>query len=159
MLAPITPGDTTQWAVQEWVWEQAQFLPSPMHTLVLAYLASKSFYEEDNPEGGEVGQVMRQYSYAETMLEATGIKSRTTLRNVLNDLQDMAYIQRGERKKGRLYGQQPHLIYVLWEHDELRQEIRDGKPLPVALMDRPTRPKRASKPDLRVVEMPVSINS
>lgn len=160
MVAPIVPGDTNQWDVMQWVNEQGQYMPTPTHQLMLFYLASNAFYEADNPEGGEVGQVLRSKSYVEAMMEGTGIKARQTIRNVLNGLQDMAYIQREDRRDPGLYGQQPQLIYVLWDLQALQEDIRTGKrTLPPALKVRPTRAPRKPRKLAEVVELPVSINS
>jgi hypothetical protein len=159
MVSPIAPGNTNQWDVMNWVWDQGPYLPSAKHVAVLAYLASKAFYEENNPEGAEIGQVMRKYSYVEEIMAATGIRSRTTIRLVLNELQDMAYIQREERPE-KVYGQKPHVIYVLWDLEDLRAGMRAGKKtLPNALKVRPTAPPRRPRPTLEVVQLPVDINS
>lgn len=160
MVAPIAWGDTNQWSVMEWVWSQGKHLPSGSHTAVLAYLASKAFYTTKNPENGDIGQVMRASSYAEVIMEATGIRSRSTLRKILNDLQDMAFIQREEREGEKVYGQKPHMMYVLWEMEDLRAQIRDGKKaLPPPLRLRPTASPRKPRALAEVVEIPVSINS
>jgi hypothetical protein len=159
MLARIGVGDTTQWTVMEWVWEQAEHLPSANHVLVLSYLASKAFYTSANPEKGEVGQVMRACSYTSAIMKATGIKTRNTVRAMLNDLQDRGYIQREERHDKGLYGQQPHRIYVLWEYDEMREDIRAGKPLPMFLRMRPEAPARKPAVMAEVIPISLGINS
>lgn len=144
-IASIGDGDTNQWNVLEWAFQQAQYLTPTQHH-VLLYLVCHAFYAADNPEGGEVGQVMRQASYVESMTAGTGLK-RMAIRNALTALQTSGYVQREVRKDKAVYGQQPHMIYVLWEADELREGLRNGsRRLPKELLSIPTRPAAKTTP-------------
>lgn len=152
MVAAIAAGNTSHWRVTQWVYGQGRF-NDVYEQAVLAYLAAHAFYREPNPEGGEVGQVLYQASYFESIMTGTGIKSRKAVRSALNRLQDKAYIQRETR--GPIGANEPHRIYVLWAEDALREEMRDGrKRLPPPLLDRPQASPRqpAPKPQLRVLQ-------
>lgn len=142
MVTPIASGDTNQWDVMEWAWAQGEHMPSPGHAVVLVYLASHAFYSRRNAERARVGQVLRQASYFESVMTATGIASKTTVRNILNDLGDLGYVVRSDRP-GR--GPQPHRMVVCWdaESDEMRRQCRAGeRDLPTAFLTRPTRPRK-----------------
>lgn len=153
MVARIAEGDTTQWEVTEWVWEQAQYMKPTEHH-VLLYLCAHAFYQSDNPEKGEVGQVLRKASYVESMVRGTGLHPNT-IRRALVTLQRAAYIQRGERNDPNLYGQQPHVIYIIWEADDLREKLRMGTRVPPEeFLLIPTRPpkKEPVRPVLTVIQ-------
>jgi hypothetical protein len=113
------------------------------------YLSLNAFYSSDNPEEGEVGQVLKAASRSSAISQGTGIKSRETIRKVLNDLQENAYLYRQERTVRGATGAQPHLIYVLWDGrwDRLRDDVRNGrKQVPPKFLDRPAaRVRKAPK--------------
>jgi glutathione S-transferase len=153
MVSPIAPGNTTQRDALRWAFEQAQHLTATQHH-VLLYLVSHAFYQEDNPEHAEVGQVLRQASYVDQIIACTGL-SRPTIRRVLVDLQMAGYVQRLLRDDPDIYGQQPHVIHVLWEAEGLREGLRNGtRRLPDELMAVPSRPskKEAPTPVLSIVK-------
>lgn len=141
MVAQVARGDTTQWEVMAWALEQAQYMTPTQHH-VLLYLSISSFYRSDNPENGEVGQVMRQSSYVSSISHGTGLK-RDAIRQALVGLQVKGYLQREVRQDRGIHGQQPHLMYILWEKeaDDHRKGMRDGtKKLPPELLAVPTKP-------------------
>jgi len=146
----MQPGNTTQWEAFEWAFQQAKHLSAPEHH-VLLYLVGHSFYSKNNPEQAEVGQVLYQASYLDRIVEGTGL-GIATVRRALVSLQMKGYIQR-EARAG--HGSHvPHTIYVLWEHDDLREGLRDGsRRLPEELMSIPARPKREApkRPVLRLI--------
>lgn len=155
MVAPIADDTTiTQWEAMQWVLAQGEHLPGPAHAAVLYYLAANAFYQPNNPEGAEVGQVLYQASKYERIMRGTAIKSRQTLRKALNELQDLAYVHRAERSGRGTH--EPLRISVLWDPrwDVIREGLRAGtRGLPTALLDRPAGPvKRAPVVTLRAVE-------
>lgn len=146
MVAPIPPGDTTQWDVLAWVISQAKFMTATQHH-VLLYLAASSFYQADNPEQAAVGQVLRQASYVDAIVDGTSLK-RDAIRQAMKALQSTGYIQREVREDQGIHGQQPHLIYVLWDYDRLREGLRDGSlKLPQELLSVPSRPAKRVRLD------------
>lgn len=119
-------GDTKQWDVMAWAIRQGVWLPGPSHQAVLLYLCANAFYREDNSEGARPGQVMFSASRYEDIMAGTAIRTHDTVRRVLNDLQDRAYVARHVRPGG---GHQPLLIRVLWDQsmDEYRERLRAGE--------------------------------
>jgi hypothetical protein len=116
-------------------------MPTSMHAAVLVYLTANAFLEEPNPEGAPRGQVLFAASRYSAIRQATAIKSDNTVRKVLHDLQEMAYIWRVRRPGA---GHQPLKIQVLWEEsvDDLRERLRAGEAdLPVRLQIHPEAPK------------------
>ena len=138
--------------VLRWVWAQGDHMPNPTHQSVLLYLSVHSFYRDT--EEAEMGQVFLGDSYTEAIMSGTAIKSRTTVWNTLNSLQDMGYLWRCEREASNpsKKGQLPHEIYVLYEDkfEALREHLRAGHPLPVKLRDRPRlKPRTATVVELK----------
>lgn len=152
MLAPID-GDTNVWDVVCWAYEQAQFLPSVHHQAVLVYLATHAFYNESNREGAGRGQVLYAASFYAEIQSKCSIRSPHTVRKVLHDLQEGAFIVR-QRRTGE--GHQPLRITVLWEGrmDQYREKLRAGEESlrPMLQMHPEGRKAKATVTILRPVE-------
>lgn len=136
-------GNVTQWEAVEWVWKQAPYLTASQHH-VLVYLVCHAFYTDENPEEGDVGQVMRKASYIGAVAACTSL-SRATVKRALLGLQEAGYLQREVRQDPNIYGQQPSKIYVLWDFENLREGLRKGTmTLPEELIGTPVhRPEKA----------------
>jgi hypothetical protein len=130
----IPSGDTTSIAVKDWAHEQAAYLDSPSELALLLVLCHHAFYQNDNPEGAPVGQVMHGYSSLPVLAAWTAMSERN-VRRVLWSLQvEHGYLIRSPRPLDQRPGQLARVIRIYWtlEHDAMRASARAGGSLPDA---------------------------
>lgn len=155
MVAAIADGDTSQRRVMEWAIAQGPYMPSPTHQLVLLYLSANAFYTRDNPEGADIGQVLRARSSIPAIMAGTALRSRDSVRRVLSDLQDAMYLIRRERSGQGRRGRAPAEITLFWHErsDQYRADLRAGTAtVPPAFYNHRPKTPEAPRPRLKVVQ-------